>query len=931
MIPKPDSCVGCALHSGVWGRPDGGFSQPDGTGTNGVLIVAEALGESEEKAGIPLVGKVGHFFFSQLSRVGIERDNFRIFNTIACRPPDNKLAKMPWEKDCIQWCAPNLDRVIAESRSIAQANGKTFTILTLGKIAFKRIMGITEKDPIMTQKYQNYPFWSDRYQAWVIAIDHPSFIIRGNSHLIPVMQFGVQRALEIASHGMTLAKVDYILDPPPFQFASWVKDFKSYYESNPDTYLSYDIETPMKQGNDEEEVSKEEDNDYTILRCSFTYRPNTGASVPWRPEYFHLMADLFGHPVPKVGWNNENYDAPRVSVQTPLAGDQIDSMLAWHVLNTSLPKGLGYVTPFYVPDTLMWKHLSNAEPAFYNAKDADMALRNWLGIRDDLKENGLWNVFNRHVIEVNRVFFHMRNTGLLRDEEMRQEAETRLSKMLSSIKSDIEGVIPTGARNLKIYQKTPKDVSGMITVPGHRKAKKCTHCNVLDVKAAHFKSIGKKKLKSGESENPCIGSKSIVEAVPTMLWALPQEFKISNKSMQSYQKAVKHRPIIDPKEKKITFNEKALYKLMKFYPMDKLYPLVLRHREVQGLLSKYIGITEDGKIRGGLTVDKNGIIRTQFTHNPSTLRSAAQNPPLQQLPRVDPKNPDALGNIIRRLVVARPGTIFTARDYSGIEAVLVGYFAGLKDYIRLAKMDVHSFYTAYALNQLDGRVHSNDLPLLSWDDDRLRKRLNEIKKEFAQDRNALYKHLIHGANFMQGAKGAAEKILNETGIEYPVGKVQRVMNIYFDLFPGIKTWHSNLMLQAEKDGYLRNPFGYIHRFSRVFEYESTGGGWRKEPGPDANKVIAFLPQSTAAGMIKEAMLRLFYNRFEEAGQFIRLLVHDELFFETPLDLRDSVDRLVQEEMEKPVPELPLPPKWGMGESLVILTEDKQGPRWGDMR
>jgi uracil-DNA glycosylase family 4 len=159
MIPKPSSCVGCPLYSGPFGRPNGGFSRPDGTGTNGVLMVGEALGENEEQAGFAFVGKAGHFFFTQLNRVGIQRDDFYIHNTISCRPPDNKLAKMPWEKGCIEWCAPNLDRVIAEARSIAIANKRHFTILTVGKIAFKRVMGYTPKDPIMGVDYLNYPFW----------------------------------------------------------------------------------------------------------------------------------------------------------------------------------------------------------------------------------------------------------------------------------------------------------------------------------------------------------------------------------------------------------------------------------------------------------------------------------------------------------------------------------------------------------------------------------------------------------------------------------------------------------------------------------------------------------------------------------------------------------------------------------------------------
>ncbi len=181
--------------------------------------------------------------------------------------------------------------------------------------------------------------------------------------------------------------------------------------------------------------------------------------------------------------------------------------------------------------------------------------------------------------------------------------------------------------------------------------------------------------------------------------------------------------------------------------------------------------------------------------------------------------------------------MFTARDYSGIEAVLVGYFAAAPGYIRLAKIDVHSFYTAYALNSLDGRVSTSELPDVSWPDERLIPALADIKQRFKHERNQLYKHLIHGANFAQTPKGAAEKIFRETGIEYPVRTIARVMDVYFELFPEIKRWHNTLLLQ-----------------------------------------------------------RLWYNRFEEAGQYLRLQIHDEVFSEVPESLIDSVDAIKKEEM-----------------------------------
>ena len=327
---------------------------------------------------------------------------------------------------------------------------------------------------------------------------------------------------------------------------------------------------------------------------------------------------------------------------------------------------------------------------------------------------------------------------------------------------------------------------------------------------------------------------------------------------------------------------------------------------------------------------RDGRIHTSFLHNPSTLRLSSANPNLQNLPRPS-KDKAALSNIIRNLIVAAPGHILTARDFSGIEAVLVGYEAKDPGYIRLALRDVHSFYTAYSLYELDKRISANDLPLLSWDDEKLFKRLAEIKKEFGHERNSLYKHLVHAINFGQGAMGARDKIYEETDVLFEVKKIGHAMDIYRELFPRIPTWQKDVRLQAHDAGYLRNAFKYCHRFNHVFTFKLRNGIWDKVPGDDAEAVLAFKPQSNAAGIMKAALLRLYFTRFNEVGQYLRLTVHDEILCECPEELQPQVDAALVEEMERPVTELPLPDSYNMGSHLRINTEAKVGKSWGSMK
>lgn len=944
---KPDYCKSCV--GWKWGCD--GFVPASGSGSNGVLILGEAAGEHEAEEGMGFVGKAGLYLFQNLQRAGIYREGFRLDNIVSCRPPQNKLAGEIYESFAVNQCQPYLQTTINEMQEICKRNGKTFVILALGKVTFKALMGFQDRDPIMRKDYIAYPFWNAKYGAWVIPCYHPSFMMRGKTELVPILQFAAQRALEIADNGLKLAEPPYLLDPSSRVFENWVEEFLKAQAADPSLILSYDIETPMKSKKDEEEVSKEEDDDYTILRCSFSYKPEEAVSIPWRSDFMPAVQAIFKETKTLCGWNNQGYDRPRVEAQMPVNGAELDGMLMWHVLNSALPKALGFVTPFYVHNTSVWKYMSDSQPAFYNAKDADMALQNILGIIKDLKRNKLWDVFERHIVEVHKVFHFMNVVGVELDMPARQKAEDSLSIQMQAVEEKMEAAIPKDVRSYKVFKKKPKDLTDIEEYWEDVKLQICNGCDALKPKDAHFKAKPKQRCgicsknwtakhkgkKCPEAfavsyeSNPCWGKDVRLGVLEEARWKKPLEFKLSKKSLTNYQKSLLHQAVRSRKENKVTFDEKAIIQLVKKYKNDPLYPLILEHRSVGKLLSTYVGVTMNGKIRGGIPIGPDGRVHATFTSNPSTLRSACQKPNLQNIPRPNGADPDDPANLIRNFFKAKDGSILTARDFSGIEAKLVGYFAGDPDYMRLCAIDVHSFYTAHAVSALDGRIKPYDLPDLSWDDHRLTDYLGHIKKDFKRERNSLYKHLVHAANFGQKERGAAEKILLETGIVYPVETIKRVMDIYYELFPKIKRWHWATLLQVEKEGFLQNPFGYIHRFARPFDYEKLGNEWKRTQGVDANKIWAFLPQSTAAGIIKEAMLRLFFTRYNEAGQYLRLLIHDELFSECPTDMVDVVDGIVQEEMERPILQMPLPPSYGMGSHLVVGTEAKKGFRWGQMK
>ena len=100
-------------------------------------------------------------------------------------------------------------------------------------------------------------------------------------------------------------------------------------------------------------------------------------------------------------------------------------------------------------------------------------------------------------------------------------------------------------------------------------------------------------------------------------------------------------------------------------------------------------------------------------------------------------------------------------------------------------------------------------------------------------------------------------------------------------------------------------------------------------GDDAKRLVSFLPQSTAAGIIKRATKTLWYD-YPWIGESLRLLIHDAILGECDeKDLEQCLD-VSKNVMEGLIPELPLDPAWGMGTHLSIATEVKVGNCWGEM-
>jgi DNA polymerase-1 len=136
------------------------------TGTAKLVVVGEAPGVQEARAGVPFIGPSGKLLEAVLAGQGLHREDLFITNACLCRPKNNDT---PTTKD-VRCCAPRLQHELEEATSAGAP------IMAMGNVAASAILG--EKVSILTARV-GPPKESPKYPGVrVIPTVHPAYILR---------------------------------------------------------------------------------------------------------------------------------------------------------------------------------------------------------------------------------------------------------------------------------------------------------------------------------------------------------------------------------------------------------------------------------------------------------------------------------------------------------------------------------------------------------------------------------------------------------------------------------------------------------------------------------------------------------------------------------------------------------------------------------
>ena len=241
----------------------------------------------------------------------------------------------------------------------------------------------------------------------------------------------------------------------------------------------------------------------------------------------------------------------------------------------------------------------------------------------------------------------------------------------------------------------------------------------------------------------------------------------------------------------------------------------------------------------------------------STGRLSSSDPNLQNIPIRTPE-----GRQIRTAFVPEEGAVLISADYSQIELRLVAHIAKEASMIEAFNhgVDIH----AQTASEVFG------VPL------------EEMTAETRRRAKAINFGIIYGISGF----GLARQL----GIAR--GEARSYIEAYFDRFPGIQQYMSDMKLQAREDGFVETLFG---RRLYIQGITSSNGAQR---GFAERQAINAPIQGTAADIIKQAMVRMPKALCEAASPARMLLqVHDELIFECPKDAAEDAIMLIKQVME----------------------------------
>ena len=277
-------------------------------------------------------------------------------------------------------------------------------------------------------------------------------------------------------------------------------------------------------------------------------------------------------------------------------------------------------------------------------------------------------------------------------------------------------------------------------------------------------------------------------------------------------------------------NEEVLEELAYSHELPKI---LVEHRGLSKLKSTYTDKLPQ------MVNSQTGRVHTSYHQAvTATGRLSSSDPNLQNIPI---RNEE--GRRIRQAFIAREGYSIVAADYSQIELRIMAHLSGDQGLINAFSQgkDIHRSTAAEIFGVS----------------------LDEVTSEQRRNAKAINFGLIYGMS----AFGLSRQLC----ISRP--DAQKYMDLYFQRYPGVQQFMSDIREKAKAQGYVETLFG-----RRLYLPDINSSNAMRRKGAERVAINAPM-QGTAADIIKRAMIKLDELIRHDPDIEMIMQVHDELVFE----------------------------------------------------
>jgi len=368
--------------------------EPEGSPESQLWIIGEAPGEDEVYEGRPFTGRSGELLFGTLERAGISRSECFITNVSKYYPEGNKFPLLEGSAE--------LDRSKQELSTLLQRNTPR-VVVCVGSKALEFIAGLEGitnwRGSILDGNLFN--------RSRTIPILHPSFVLRDGTNY-PAFELDIKRIKEeLSCDELRLPFYSMVIDPDGDMIDICLDEILKA------EMISVDIETVI----------------YTdTLRCiGFATRKDRCFVFKFDTLRKREAIEIILESNTKKILQNGIFDTLILKENGyELKNYYFDTMIAQHILNPELPRGLDFLTSVYTRQPY-YKNTSKEDVYVYNGKDCCCTLAIALDQIKELDKAGLWDLFNFELSEV-EMARDISMAGLPLDDERRQLFSKVLNK-----------------------------------------------------------------------------------------------------------------------------------------------------------------------------------------------------------------------------------------------------------------------------------------------------------------------------------------------------------------------------------------------------------------------------------------------------------------------------------------------------------------------